>query len=89
MLSYQSPRVGDVRSLKNWIENSSSLATEETAYLSKPDLLGVESPSDDPLIQAELLLEKVVVLCYGIFKKVKVLRLSELLYFSTVILSLP
>jgi hypothetical protein len=71
MLSYQSPKVRDLRSMKNWIENSSSLATEETAYLSKPDLLAVETANDDPLIEVELLLEKVVIFCYGIFKKVK------------------
>ena len=80
MLSYQAPKRGDVKSLKNWIENSSSLATDESAYLSKPDLLCAGAASDDPLVQVELLLEKVVIFCYGLFKGVRRLNSPDCLF---------
>lgn len=70
MLSYQAPKRRDIRSLQNWVENSANLATDETAYLSKTDLLCVGTTNDDPLVQVEILLEKVVRFCYGIFRKV-------------------
>jgi hypothetical protein len=73
MLGYQAPKRADVRSLKNWMENNSCLATDETAYLSKPDLLCPATASDDPLVQVELLLESVVIFCYGLFKKVSLI----------------
>jgi len=89
MLSYQAPKVGDVKSLINWVENSSSLATDETAYLSKPDLLCAASASDDPLVQVELLLEKVVIFCYRLLKKVRRLHTQLLLYPSVTSSSSP
>jgi hypothetical protein len=70
MLSYHVPKRRDVRNVKTWIENSANLATNETEYLSKPDLLSVGTPRDEPLAQVELCLEKLIMLTYGIFKKV-------------------
>ncbi|CZR56216.1 uncharacterized protein PAC_06104 [Phialocephala subalpina] len=77
MLSYQVPKRRDVKNLTNWIENSANLATDETAYLSKSDLLSVGTPSDEPLAQVELFLEKVIMFCYRIFKKRPKIDLSR------------
>ncbi|KAE9378749.1 hypothetical protein N431DRAFT_363410 [Stipitochalara longipes BDJ] len=69
ILSYQAPKRGDIKSLKNWVENSANLATDETAYLSKPDLLCVEPVSDGPLVLVESVLESVVISFYCLFRK--------------------
>ncbi|CAG8978566.1 hypothetical protein HYALB_00010528 [Hymenoscyphus albidus] len=70
ILSYHTPKPRDLTNLTNWIENSASLAAEETAYLSKPDLLTIGMPTDEPLLQVELLLGHVIMFCYEIFNKV-------------------
>ena len=71
MLAYQPAETANVKSLRNWIENTSSIASSETAYLStEQDLLSVCPESDDPLLQIELFLEQLIVLIYKLFKKV-------------------
>ncbi|CAG8962188.1 hypothetical protein HYFRA_00005239 [Hymenoscyphus fraxineus] len=77
VLSYPTPKPRDLTNLTNWIENSASLAAEETGYLSKPDLLTIGMPIDEPLLQVELLLEHVIMFCYEIFNKRPKIDLSR------------
>ena len=71
ILAYDGPRKADVKNLRNWVENTSSLAEDETAYLSHAeDLLTLLSPRDDALARLVPLLEKIMRGLRRVFRKV-------------------
>lgn len=91
ILTFDNPRRSDVKNLQNWVENTSSIAQDETAYLSQPrDLLTTLSPQDDALSRLAPLLEGVMRTLYRVFSKVsrsprdstKVVGCDSLLRFS-------
>lgn len=57
--------------LQNWVDNTSSLAEDETAYLShSKDLMAILAPQDDSLARLEPLLEKAMRGIYRTLRKV-------------------
>lgn len=71
VLNYESPRQEDILNLKNWIENTSCLAEEETAYLSQhKDLMTLNSASDDALASLVPLVEGLLRRVYRLLRKV-------------------
>lgn len=91
ILTFDNPRRSDVKNLQNWVENTSSIAQDETAYLSEPrDLLTTLSPQDDALSRLAPLLEGFMRTLYRVFSKVsglhatrqKLLGCDSLLRFS-------
>lgn len=75
---FDSPGKSDITNLQNWVDNTSSLARDETAYLLQPDnLMTIYSPQDYALSRLSPLLERLMRAVYRLFKKV-----SSLLDFS-------
>lgn len=73
ILACDEPRRTDVKNLRNWVENTSSLAQDETAYLCHTqDLLTILSPGDDALARLAPLLEKIMRGLCRVFQKVSV-----------------
>jgi len=58
MLEYRPATERAVANLVNWVEGTASLARDETAYLERAaDLLCVNTPTDDALVQLEETIE--------------------------------
>lgn len=71
ILAFDNPRKKDVVNIQNWVENTSSLAREETAYLLQPkDLMTILSPQDAALARLTPLLEGFMRTLYRVFRKV-------------------
>ena len=71
VIAFHSPRKRDITNLRNWVENTSSLARDETAYLLQPDdLMAIPSPQDDALSRLSPLLEGLIRTCGRISSKV-------------------
>ena len=71
ILAFDNPRGRDVRNLQNWVENTASIAQDETAYLlQRKDLMTILSPHDDTLSRLTPLLEGFIRTFYRIFRKV-------------------
>ncbi|KAL9632396.1 MAG: hypothetical protein Q9164_005348 [Protoblastenia rupestris] len=71
ILARSDPRGEDITNLQNWVENTSSLAEEETAYLSQHvDLMTIHSSKDDALARLTPFVERVMRKIYKLLKKV-------------------
>ena len=71
ILAFDDPRKTDTTNLQNWVENTSSLAQDETAYLLQPkDLMTILSPQDAASARLTPLLEGVMRTLYRLFRKV-------------------
>ncbi len=58
--------------MQNWVENTSSLARDETAYLFEPkDLMTIFSPQDAALARLTPVLEGFMRTLYRLLKKVR------------------
>lgn len=78
ILTFDNPRKRDVKNLQNWVENTSSIAQDETAYLNQPrDLLTTLSPQDDALSRLAPLLEGFMRTLYRVFRKVSSLHATR------------
>ena len=71
ILAFDDPRETDITNIQNWVENTSSLAQDETAYLLQPkDLMTIVSPQDAASARLTPLLEGVMRTLYRLFRKV-------------------
>ena len=71
ILAFDDPRKRDTTNLRNWVENTSSLARDETAYLLQPrDLMTTLSPQDHALSHLSPLLERLIRTFRSVLRKV-------------------
>ena len=71
IFAFDDPRETDITNIQNWVENTSSLAQDETAYLLEPkDLMTIYSPQDAASARLTPLLEGVMRTLYKLFRKV-------------------
>lgn len=71
ILAFDNPRKRDITNLRNWIENTSSLARDETAYLLQPkDLMTMLSPHDHALSRLSPLLKGLIRTFRSVLSKV-------------------
>ena len=72
MLAYDPASKKDVTNLKNWTDNTSSIARDETAYLSYPsDLMTISSASDENTVsRIVLMIESLIGRLYRVIGKV-------------------
>ncbi len=72
IVAFDNPRKQDILNMQNWVENTSSLARDETAYLFEPkDLMTILSPQDAALAHLTPLLEGFMLALYKLLKKVR------------------
>ena len=73
MLNYRPAPKRAVANLNNWVQGTVPLAREETAYLQREtDLLCVNVPTDNALVQLEEMIESVFVRFHKAYRKVSV-----------------
>ena len=78
ILAFNDPRKRDITNLRNWVENTSSLARDETAYLFHPeDLMTILSPQDYTLSRLSPLLESVLSAFHRVLSKVRSLHATH------------
>ena len=78
ILAFDDPRKRDTTNLRNWVENTSSLARDETAYLLQPkDLLTILSPQDHALSRLSPLLEGLIRTFRSVLSKVSSLHATQ------------
>ena len=71
ILAFDDPRETDITNIQNWVENTCSLAQDETAYLlQSKDLMTILSPQDAASARLTPLLEGVMRTLYRLFRKV-------------------
>lgn len=76
ILTFHNPRKKDVVNIQNWVENKSSLARNETAYLvQSKDLMTILSPQDAAVARLTPVLEGFMRTVYRLFRKVGSLKL--------------
>ncbi|KAG7008743.1 hypothetical protein G7Y79_00004g013270 [Physcia stellaris] len=60
----------DITNLQNWVENTSNIARDETAYLShSEDLMTLHCPPDDTMARLTPLIERAICSLYRLFGK--------------------
>lgn len=78
ILAFHNPRKKDVVNIRNWVENKSSLARNETAYLfQSKDLMTILSPQDAAVARLTPVLEGFMRTGYRLFRKVGGLKLPR------------
>lgn len=78
ILAFDNPRKRDITNLRNWVENTSSLAQDETAYLLHPkDLMTILSPQDHTLSRLSPLLEGFIRTFHRVLSKVSSLYATQ------------
>lgn len=78
ILAFDDPRKRDTTNLRNWVENTSCLARDETAYLLQPkDLMTILSPQDHALSRLSPLLEGLLRTFHSVLSKVSSLHATH------------
>lgn len=71
IITCNDPQTKDVENLQNWVANTSSLARDETAYLSNTrDLMTILSPRDNAVARLTPTIERIMRTLYRFSGKV-------------------